>query len=306
MPKNQDKTSIKYGIIFQKNREHIKLIYLIITSISSMVLQNGLFNYVTKKRLNSNSSILSFNFFTYIVCIITFGIIMLTGTISLYTVILGLLFGVVTFLSNTYKLFALTKGPMHLTLLFTTSSMIIPSLSGVFFGEGFSPYKLAVIAVLLVFLYLSFEKNNSTKIGGKWFFFCLLAFLFQGAIGILQKVHQSSTYKDETAGFLFIAFICASIFSILRNKGKIDSSIKSKKIIFICLICGACTFAMNFINLKLSGMLPSQLFFPLVNGSSIVLSSIMSVVLFKEHLTIKQTIGLIGGILSLIAICLVP
>ena len=65
-------------------------------------------------------------------------------------------------------------------------------------------------------------------------------------------------------------------------------------------------FIMNYINLKLSGVLPSQLFFPLINGSSIVLSSIMSVIIFKEKLSKRQTIGLIGGIVSLIAICLVP
>lgn len=63
---------------------------------------------------------------------------------------------------------------------------------------------------------------------------------------------------------------------------------------------------MNYINLKLSGVLPSQLFFPLVNGSTIILSSVMSVVVFKEHLSKKQAVGLIGGITSLVAICIVP
>ena len=63
-------------------------------------------------------------------------------------------------------------------------------------------------------------------------------------------------------------------------------------VIAIGLVCGVCTFAMNFINLKLSGLLPSQLFFPLVNGSAIVLSAIMSVVLFRERLTKRQTVPL--------------
>jgi len=76
--------------------------------------------------------------------------------------------------------------------------------------------------------------------------------------------------------------------------------------VIIGLICGGCSFGMNYINLKLSGLLPSQLFFPLVNGSAIVLSSLMSVILFKERLSKRQTIGLVGGIVSLIAICLVP
>jgi multidrug transporter EmrE-like cation transporter len=79
----------------------------------------------------------------------------------------------------------------------------------------------------------------------------------------------------------------------------------TKKHLAFALVCGICTFGMNFLNLKLSGLLPSQLFFPIVNGSAIILSSVMSVLLFKEKLTKKQIIGLCGGIVSLIAICLV-
>ena len=70
-------------------------------------------------------------------------------------------------------------------------------------------------------------------------------------------------------------------------------------------VCGVCIFGMNFLNLRLSGLLPSQLFFPVVNGSAIVLSSLFSVLLFKERLTKKQIVGLLGGLLCLVAICLV-
>lgn len=280
--------------------------YLILISVSSIVLQNGLLNYITKKRLQTKSAILSFNTVMYAVCILTFGLLLLSGTLSLYTAILGLLFGIVTSLANIYKLRALTKGPMHLTLLFTTSSMMIPAMSGVFFGEGFSIAKLLIVLILVVFLYLSFERSPSGNIGGTWFLFSLLAFLFQGAIGILQKIHQSSIYKEESAGFLFVAFVCGTVFCLIRNRGKLDQSLWNGKTIAIGLVCGGCTFAMNFINLKLSGELPSQLFFPLINGSAIILSSLVSVLLFKETLSKRQAVGLIGGILSLIVICLVP
>lgn len=282
------------------------MIYLILISISSMVLQNGFFNFVTKRRLGSASELHSFNAAVYAVCILTFGILMLTGGISLYTALLGLLFGVVTALNNYYKLLALSAGPMHLTLLFTTSSMLIPTFSGVFFGERFSIGKLLVVLVLLFFLYLSFDKKGETKIGGRWFIFSLLAFVLQGTIGVLQKIHQSSAYKSETGGFLCVCFICAFVFCFIRSKGDIHPFKLGRGTLIIGLVCGACTFAMNFINLKLSGLLPSQLFFPLVNGSSIVLSSLVSLVLFKEKITLKQQIGLVGGILALIAICLVP
>lgn len=281
-------------------------IFLIITSIATMVLQNCLFNGSCKTRLKTAAHINLFNITVYSVCILLFGLLLLKEKISVFTVLFGLLFGAVTALSNFYKMVALSNGPMHITLLVTTSSMIIPTMSGIFFGETFSLVKLCIVFSLIVFIYLSVQKSNDTKINRKWILCSGLAFLFQGTVGILQKIHQSSVHKAEVSGFLFISFICAMAFCVLRNKGFDPKVTLGKNTVLIGLICGGCTFAMNYINLKLSGMLPSQLFFPLINGSTIILSSIMSVLIFKERLSKRQTIGLIGGIISLITICLVP
>jgi len=200
---------------------------------------------------------------------------------------------------------ALAKGPMNITLLVTTSSMIIPTLSGVFFEEHFSPMKLLAVAILIVFIYISLDKGNDAKTNKKWILYCTLAFIFQGTVGVLQKVHQTSIYREEVSGFLFMAFICSLLYNRIRIKGGTKNLSFSKKNIFLAFVCGLCTFCMNFLNLKLSGLLPSQLFFPVVNGSAIILSSVVSVIIFKERPTKKQVIGLVGGILSLIAICLV-
>ncbi len=277
----------------------------LILSICSVVLQNGIFNSVCKKHLKTNDDIYKFNIFVYAVCILIFGILTLNESISLYTVLLGVLFGVVTALSNLYKMLALSKGPMHITLLITTSSMIIPTLSGVFFGEKFSLFKILLVLILIYFIYLSIGKSKEGKINKSWGIYCLLAFILMGSIGIIQKIHQTSSHKSEISGFLFVSFFISLIISGLRVKDK--KNFKDKKnLIPLAMICGVCTFTMNFLNLKLSGLLPSQLFFPLVNGSAIVLSSVMSAVLFKERLSKRQTVGLIGGILSLIGICIVP
>ena len=276
-----------------------------VISISSMVFQNCLFNNICKKELTTNDHIYRFNMIMYAVCIALFGIAVLGGQVSFFTVALGLLFGVVTALSNFYKMRALNAGPMHITLLVTTSSMIIPTMSGVFFGEKFSLLKLIFVVLLIGFIYLSFNKTDDKKTNKKWFLFCVLAFLFQGSIGVLQKIHQFSEYKGELNGFLFVAFICSLVYSRIRTGKSYRELGFRKKHIMFAIVCGVCTYIMNFLNLKLSGLLPSQLFFPLVNGSSIVLSSLMAVLLFKEKLNKKQLIGLVGGIASLILICIV-
>lgn len=281
------------------------VLFQIILSISSMVLQNGLFNNICKKELKTNDHVYRFNMVTYAVCICLFGVAIINSNVSVYTITLGVLFGVITALSNLYKMLALSAGSMHITLLITTSSMIIPTMSGLFFGEPFNIRKLIIVFFLIAFIYLSLGKTESIKADRRWILFCTLAFIFQGSIGVLQKIHQTSIYKAETNGFLFVAFICSLIYSSLMAKKSFNELKFTKKHFVFAVVCGICTYGMNFLNLKLSGLLPSQLFFPLVNGSAIVLSSLMSVLIFKEYLSKRQLIGLCGGIVSLIAIGLV-
>ena len=277
----------------------------ILLSVSSMVLQNCLFNKVCKKELKTSESVYMFNSLVFTVCAVLFGIGLIGGHVSLFTILFGVLFGIITALANLYKMLSLGAGPMHITLLITTSSMIIPTMSGVFFGETFSIPKLIAVFVLIFFIYISLEKSESAPINKKWFLFCAVAFVLQGSIGVLQKIHQNSVYKSEINGLLFVSFVCSLIFSRIKASKATVKFNFNKKMLFLSIVCGVCAYTMNFINLKLSGLLPSQLFFPFVNGSAIVLSSIMSVVIFKEKISRKQAVGLCGGILSLIVICIV-
>ena len=282
------------------------VVFLII-SATTMVLQNCFFNSFSKSAPRSGKEITYFNSISYAVCILLFGVLTLVQqSISIFTVITGFIFGFLTANSHTYRMKALSKGPMNITLIITTSSMIIPTMSGVFFGEGFSILKLCGVFVLLFFIYLSLGTGKGSGFDKSWFLFSLLAFFCQGFIGVMQKIHQTSQYKEETGGFLLMAFVFSVIYNlIVIGKNAKTIKLETKYSVF-SFACGFFVFAMNYLNLVLSGMLPSQLMFPLVNGSSIIISTLISVFLFKETLTKKQLIGVCGGIASLIAICLLP
>lgn len=279
---------------------------LLAVSISSVVLQNAVFNKVSKEKLKEKSDIYKFNLYTYLVAFALFLISALGESISFYTVALAVVFGLTTFVSYLFKMRALASGPMHITILITTASMIIPALSGaVMFGESFSFLKGVAIIFLIFFIFLSNSKNKSEKgIEKMWLMYCLITFVAQGTIGVLQKIHQASAHKNELGVFLAVSFICSVIFSSIMNKKSGGSFHLEKSSFLMACFCGICTFTMNFLNLKLSGIIPSQIFFPLVNGGAIILTALVSVVVFKEKLNIKQLAGLIGGILSLIAICI--
>lgn len=280
--------------------------FLLATSISAAVVQSGVYNYLGKGACREKGDSYRFNAVSYIVCIIIFAILTAMGKVSVFSVIVGVLYGVMTAMSNGYKVIALGEGPMHLTTLVITASMIIPTMSGfIFFGEEFSLIKLIGIIFLLFFIYLSLEKGDDNgKINKKWLVFCGLCFVTTGMIGILQKIHQSSVHKDETAVFLLAGFICSLIYSAAISK-KFNATLKmNAKYNALALVCGLCTFANHYLNLILSGIVPSQIFFPLVNAVPMILIIIMSVVLFKEKITKRQIIGIVGGMASLGCICM--
>lgn len=281
--------------------------FLLALSISALVAQNGIFNSLGKGVCKEKGDSYLFNAAAYVICIVLFAFLALTGKVSIFSVAIGILYGMMLAMSNAYKMIALGKGPMHLTTMLTSASMLIPTMSGcLFFGESFRAAKFVCILFLLFFIYLSLGKNDgeNKEIGKHWFLFCMLCLVSTGMIGILQKIHQASIHKDETGIFLLAAFAFSSLYSLAAAKKYKTTITWNGKYFFLAATVGLCFFANHYLNLILSGKFPSQLFFPLVNAAPMILTIVMSVVIFQEKITKRQLVGIIGGIASLAAICL--
>ena len=280
--------------------------FLLTASISASVFSTGIVNYMGKKECRTKGDSYLYNSMSYIVCILIFLALTFMGEVSRFSAGIGILYGIMIAISGGYTMLAYGAGPMHITVLILSSSMIIPAMSGVlFFNEPFSVIKLIGIIFLLFFIYLSVNKTaDETKVNKKWLLFCTIAFFATGMIGILQKVHQGSVHKDETGVFLLAAFICSFIYSTVMSKKSGTEMKVTRKIGTFSVVSGICIFVMHYINLRLSGILPSQLFFPLVNAGPMILNIIISVVFFKERITKRQLIGIIGGIASLGCMCM--
>lgn len=287
--------------------------FLLSVSMCSMFAQNIIGKYAGNTFLRTNKEIYRFNAFAYAVCVLLFAIMAIGSAVSLYSIAMGIAFGILTVLSGVYKLKALSTGPMSITILITTSSMLIPALSGVvLFDEELRIPNIAAMAVLIGFIVLSVAspkqqdgasaRRRSVNTG--WIVCCVVTFLSMGAIGVMQKVHQSSPHRDELFVFLTAAFLASlAVSSVVSCTGKATCTV-CPRFVLLAVLSGVMTFTMNYLNLKLSGIIPSQIFFPVVNGGSIILSSVCSIVVFREKITVRQAVGLCGGLLCLIAICL--
>ena len=274
---------------------------------------------IFKKLYTNRDSRLSGSFaYTAVGCLVAAAVLFAWGGFgkaSLFTVLLGVLFGAVTALQGVTHMAALQVGPLSYTTVIISFSTLISALSGVlFFGESIGPLQIVGMVLMLA----SFALANGGENGGKranlrWLLLCVVAFLATGAIGVMQKIHQSSAFKEELNAFLVIAFGVSAFLSgvvalLLRKKERGSEENRNDRggmmlLIFLMLISGVCVAVNNKLNLYLSGVIDSIIFFPVVNGGGLVLTTLASLLIFKERLRTKQWIGILLGIASVLCLC---
>lgn len=225
-----------------------------------------------------------------------------TGGTSPYTLLLGTVFGTVTALSAVFNLKALHIGPMSYTTVLVTSSMLVPTLAGrIGWGEQVSFLQYTGIVLMLISIALSTDKHKGNNtVSARWLAYCMAAFAMTGMIGVLQKIHQTSPYRDEAGAFLVVAFLVSALFSAvpcLRGRKELSQShIFSSRPILLLLAGGLGTVGANKLNLYLSGVMESAVFFPIVNGGSLLLAVLAALLLYREKLPGRKWAGLAVGI----------
>lgn len=236
---------------------------------------------------------------------------------SPFTVGLALLFGLVTLVQQITNMQALEVGPLSYTTVIISLSTLIPALSGaVIWDERISAVQAVGIVLMIACFVLSVEFGGEKKKASfRWLAFCLAAFLCTGFIGVMQKWHQSTEYSGEQDSFLITAFAFSFAASALycavaaAKRKKADPQTQGKKAIIsllpiaIMIVSGVCVAANNKLNLHLSGVMESAVFFPVVNGGGLVLTLLASIVIFKEKLSLRQWLGVLTGIVSVILLC---
>lgn len=237
-------------------------------------------------------------------------------TASIFTVILALAFGAVTGLQVITKQLALNEGSFAYTSVIISLSTLIPTLSGaVIWGEKISAIQILGIILMVICFVFSVESKKEEKSSSlKWFICCIAAFISTGLIGVMQKWHQSSEYKNELDAFLAISFMFSFAFSaflvIWGSRKKIVKYEGEKKSVFalfplvLMVAAGICAALNNKFNLYLSGVMDSAMLFPILNGGGMILNLIAALIIFREKLTLRQWIGIMVGTIAVVLLCI--
>lgn len=284
------------------------LVVSIIVSVTSNLPKAFFSKKVSASPIDVNIYNLIMAFFTGVTILLINGGF---GTFSVYSLVMGVIFGLVCALQLVTNMKALEIGPFSYTTVIISLSAIIPTISGVlFFGEPpIDVFQYIGIALMIVCILMSGGKkadDAEKKISAKWLLLCFASAILNGGIGVFQKVHQASSHKDEIGVFLISAFVVSSAYSIfnlvtMSRKPELRAQMRFKPSFFsvgLPIFGGISYGTCHVVNLYLSGVVDAVIFFPLVNLIPFAISTIVATIAFKEKLPLRKWIGIGIGVIS--------
>lgn len=286
---------------------------LLLCSIVLCVCKSSVYNAYAKRSPAGLCAVFGFNAVSYGIAAAVALILFLFGskTISLPTLLCAFLYAVIVFSLQTLSVLAMKVGAMSLTAICVMYGMIIPSLAGpIFWRERLGVLQIVGIVVMVLSLWLLREKGvgDVKSISKKWLPLAAFCFLFSGLAGVAEKIHQSTDGRDEKQAFVFAACLFMLLFSVLatlftRKKAQ-AVRLDMRPLLVFGALSGLIVGVYSMVNLTLAGTLDSMIYYPVANGGAMLLTIVVSRVIFKECLTPQKKLGAIIGLVGIVCLSL--
>lgn len=213
------------------------------------------------------------------------------ASISTLTVIYGIIYGILLILSQWCFTLALRLGSTSICSVIYSMGFVLPTVSGaLFWHENFTLLNLIRLVIVIAVILLSAKKQDSAAKSNAFIPFIIAAMTASGGLGIMQKVQQTSKYAEQKSAFLIISFIFAAAISLVALLIQRTKTKPKFSCITYPAVTGICFGGTNLCNTILAGMLSSAVFFPVQNISTILLSTLLGIIFFKEKLTAKPSL----------------
>ncbi len=238
-------------------------------------------------------------------------------TFSADIVVWGVIYGIIQELFMFFKAKAMGSGSVSITTLIGNCSLLLSTTVGaIVWNESVSAIQILGIALLIsAFFLCTYSKSQSDKkASGKWLFYCVCFFVLAAAVGIIFKAFSKAQGNKHTGDMMIFAAIIMILFSLIKlyftkiikqtdkDGTKENIFIFNKAFLSIAVISGILSCTYNRLNISLSGLFDSVIFYPCFNGGVILLSALLSIIFLREKLTLRQSAGLALGLISVVVI----
>ncbi|WP_288956267.1 EamA family transporter [uncultured Polaribacter sp.] len=187
-------------------------------------------------------------------------------------------------------------------------SVVIPVLFGLFlYNESVTFFKVIGIIIAVIAVYLASVKEEKRNVKKAGLLFPILLFFGSGAIDTLLKyIEVNFVPKEEVAIFSGSLFAIAAFFGLIILGVK---SIKKQESFGVKnVIAGVVLGVPNYYSiiflikaLQVDGFESSTLF-TINNVGIVIVSTLVGLLLFKEHFSLKNKIGVFLAILGIILV----
>ena len=280
------------------------LIILLLCSLAT--LKVTLQSRFGKKSLKSDSDNLLFNAIVFLTAAVLFCTDIPKA--SFQTWCFALAFAILTVIFQLFYTKALTVGNVSLTVMVVNLSMLFPSLiSVIFYNESLTLTRIIgiVLTILSFMLTVNFKVNE--KISRHWIIFTAAAAIANGVIGITQKIFGSSDFSGEKKAFVACSYAIAFLVAIAlyfcmrsREKGPQNTKRNIGKTYMFAVAVGSILAVFQWLNTYAVSVMDGSFLFPIYSGGSIILSTLVGILFFKDKLTKRQKISITLGTVAVV------
>lgn len=272
----------------------------------AIVVCSPLQSATAKIYCKTSKEVLAFNLIKAFSAFVLFALVGVWGfTFHKETLIISALYGVALALSMHFGYKALEVGPMALTSLIVSFSVIIPIVYGLgFSGEVLTLFKgLGFIFLVGAIILTNIKKGGdvSSKVNLKWLLYVFLTFFANGICSVLQKYHQEQFPKMYSREFMlnamavcFLIYLCISLIKIRPSQFK---SIEKKR---FGAYSGVLNGVANFCTILLAGYENASVLFPTISVGTILGAMLVGRFMFKEKLKINHYLALFFGVVAIV------
>ena len=279
-------------------------------SITLATLQSVILKKFSNKTIKNTGDLFFFNGAVSVVwtaIMLVWFILSGDGFMSLPTIIFGLVYGLILCSFLYFKTASLAEGSVTITTLIGSSAFVPATIFGLFYAnESASTFQIIGMSLMLLAVAVCINyKKSEQKPTFKWAIYTALFFIAGSALGAFFKVFGGSNCFDQVNGMMLSASIFSAVFffatGVVINKSTMQPipTIAKPSLIYVLGSGVAGCLYVRF-NLSLSAIINSAIFFPVSNGSIVMLSTLAGFMLFKEKLTRWQILGIALGIIAIV------
>lgn len=296
--------------------------YLFLALALAAGITKGYCGKKTSFAIKSNSDSMIINVLRMLACIfIGFVLIVIQGDIMSLksdglTILICAMSGIASAVMVVSWLLSVRTGAYMMVEVFLLLGVIVPIvLCRIFFGEHIGLWQIIGIAVLLVAVFIMCTYNTSLK--GKMSIASILLLLLcgisNGLADFSQKWFVRTYHEGSVAAFNFYTYVFAAVTLIIaylafrtadkKGENKPRPPHKVIKPIWIYVaVMAVCLFANSYFKTVAAQHLDAIKLYPLNQGGAVILSLLMSSILFKEKINAKCIIGIVLSFVALLMI----